>query len=44
MLIGVGFLTFLQGQWAPPTSVGFSTIMGGMMLAGFKEKEEDANG
>ncbi len=40
MLIGVGFLTFLQGQWAPPTSVGFSTIMGGMMLAGFKEKED----
>jgi hypothetical protein len=41
MLIGVGFLTFLQGQWAPPTSVGFSTIMGGMMLAGFREKEEE---
>lgn len=41
MMIGVGFLIFLQGQWAPPTSVGFSTIMGGMMLAGFNEKPED---
>jgi hypothetical protein len=42
MLIGVCFLIFLQGQWAPPTSVGFSTIMGGMMLAGFNEKEEES--
>jgi phosphatidylserine synthase len=41
MLLGVSFLIFLQGQWAQPTSVGFSTIMGGMMLAGFNEKTDN---
>ncbi|MCC6817480.1 MAG: hypothetical protein IT245_01130 [Bacteroidia bacterium] len=40
MMLGVSFLIFLQGQWAQPTSVGFSTLMGGMMLAGFNESED----
>lgn len=40
MLLGVSFLIFLQGQWAQPTSVGFSTLMGGMMLAGFNENKD----
>lgn len=43
MLLGVSFLIFLQGQWAQPTSVGFSTIMGGMMLAGFNEGPDNEN-
>jgi hypothetical protein len=39
MLLGISFLIFLQGQWSQPTSIGFSTLMGGMMLAGFNDSD-----
>lgn len=41
MLLGISFLIFLQGQWSQPTSIGFSTLMGGMMLAGFNESQTE---
>lgn len=36
LLVSFGFLVVLQGQWAQPTSLGFSTLTGGLMLAAVK--------
>jgi len=38
ILLSFGFMVLLQGQWAQPTSVGFSTIIGGMMIASINKK------
>lgn len=37
MLLSNGFLLVLQGQWSAPTSLGFSTIAGGLILAAMKD-------
>jgi hypothetical protein len=36
MLLSFGFISILQGQWAQPTSLGFSVIIGGFILAALK--------
>lgn len=33
MLLSFGFIQILQGQWGQPTSLGFSIISGGLILA-----------
>jgi hypothetical protein len=35
MLLGFGVLTIPEGQWAQPTSLGFSTLIGGLIIASF---------
>jgi hypothetical protein len=44
ILISFCFMLVLQGQWAQPTSVGFSTVVGGIILASLKKEEEPLNG
>lgn len=39
MLLSVGFIMVLQGQWGQPTSLGFATIIGGLMLASLRRKK-----
>jgi hypothetical protein len=41
MLLSFGFITLTQGQWAQPTSLGFSTMIGGLMLAAVKNDERN---
>lgn len=41
LLLSFGLLTLLQSQWAQPTSLGFSTLIGGLMIASFNTKEEN---
>jgi hypothetical protein len=38
ILLSVAFMVILQGQWAQPTSVGFSTILGGLMISSLNKK------
>ncbi|KJD35022.1 membrane protein [Tamlana sedimentorum] len=33
LLLSVGLLVIIQGQWAQPTVLGFSTLLGGLILA-----------
>jgi hypothetical protein len=42
LLLSFAFLIIAQAQWAQPTSLGFSTLTGGLLMAaaGFKKKEE----
>lgn len=37
LLLSVGILYLLQGQWAQPTILGFSTLLGGLILASCKK-------
>jgi hypothetical protein len=37
LLLSYGLLIVPQGQWAQPTSLGFSTLIGGLMLASLKK-------
>ncbi|MFL5787223.1 MAG: hypothetical protein ACJ748_04160, partial [Flavisolibacter sp.] len=39
MLLSFGLLTIPQGQWAQPTSLGFSILIGGLILASLKKEE-----
>ncbi|MCH6234038.1 hypothetical protein [Cognataquiflexum rubidum] len=41
ILLSFGFITILQSQWAQPTSLGFSTLIGGLLIACFNESEEE---
>ncbi len=44
MLLSFGFINVWQGGWAQPTSLGFATLAGGIMLAAFNYGElEDAS-
>jgi hypothetical protein len=46
MLLSFGFISILQGQWAQPTSLGFSVIIAGFILAALKDapvKEDSLN-
>jgi len=36
ILLSYGFLLIMQGQWAQPTSLGFSTLLGGLILASLR--------
>lgn len=36
LLLSFGFLVIFQGQWAQPTALGFSTLVGGLILASLK--------
>lgn len=38
MLVSFGFLNVSQGLWAQATGLGFSTLIGGLMLASFRNK------
>lgn len=40
MLLSFGLLVVVQGQWAQPTVLGFSTIIGGLMIASLKKPEK----
>jgi hypothetical protein len=42
MLLSFGFLSLLQGQWAQPTSLGFSIVIGGLMLAALRDNKKDS--
>lgn len=38
MLMSFGAVNILQGQWAQPTALGFSTLIGGLVIASFNEE------
>jgi hypothetical protein len=38
LLVSFGFVNILQGQWAQPTSLGFSVLIGGLILASREKK------
>ena len=40
ILLSLFLLLVPQGQWAQPTSLGFSTIVGGLTMASLMRKEE----
>jgi hypothetical protein len=39
LLLSFGSIVILQGQWAQPTSLGFSTLIGGLILASLKKEQ-----
>ena len=39
LLLSFGTINLLQGQWAQPTSLGFSILIGGLIVASFKHTE-----
>ncbi|ANE53239.1 membrane protein [Flavisolibacter tropicus] len=39
MLLSFGLLTIPQAQWAQPTALGFSTLIGGLILASVKKDD-----
>lgn len=39
MLLSFGFIQILQGQWGPPTNLGFSILAGGLIMASLKEED-----
>lgn len=39
MLLSFGFVLVSQGSWAQPTTLGFCTLMGGLMLASLNDKK-----
>jgi len=41
MLASFGMVNILQGQWAQPTSLGFSVLLGGLIIAAFRENDEE---
>jgi len=44
MLLSFALLVIPQGQWAQPTSLGFSTLIGGLLFASFsKAKSSEKN-
>ncbi|MCB4809213.1 hypothetical protein LG651_13220 [Tamlana sp. 62-3] len=36
LLLSMGFMYLIQGQWAQPTILGFSTLLGGLILSASK--------
>lgn len=43
MLLSFGLLIIPQGQWAQPTTLGFSTLIGGLILAAIQNPIDDMN-
>ncbi|WP_366182403.1 hypothetical protein [Flavobacterium ovatum] len=39
LLLSFGALAILQSQWAQPTSLGFSTLIGGLIIASLKKNK-----
>ena len=42
MLLSFGFLTIAQAQWAQPTSLGFCTIIGGLLISALRVERQKA--
>jgi hypothetical protein len=40
MLLSIALLVFPQGQWAQPTTLGFSTLIMGLLIASFNVPDE----
>ncbi|CAM4100411.1 hypothetical protein [Gillisia limnaea] len=40
MMLSFGMFMILQGQWAQPTTLGFSVFAGGLIIASHREKNE----
>jgi hypothetical protein len=38
MLLSLGLLNIPQGQWAQPTNLGFSVMLGGLIIAAMRER------
>jgi hypothetical protein len=43
MLLSFGSLNVLQSQWAQPTSLGFCSLIGGLMIASLRVPQYNAN-
>ena len=43
LLLSFGLLIILQGQWAQPTALGFSTVVGGLILACFSKENSNVS-
>jgi hypothetical protein len=43
LLLSFGFIILAQGQWAQPTSLGFFAMIGGLLIASLKGKQEVAD-
>ncbi|KEO72297.1 hypothetical protein [Anditalea andensis] len=41
LLFGNGFMLILQGQWGQPTSLGFSVLIGGLIIASYKKRPDE---
>jgi hypothetical protein len=41
MLLSFGLLIIPQGEWAQPTSLGFSTLIAGLLIASLREAKQD---
>jgi hypothetical protein len=41
MLLSFGALNIPQGQWAQPTSLGFSVLSGGLIIASFRNRPQE---
>jgi len=37
LLVSFGFIPIIQGQWAQPTSLGFSVLIGGLIIASLRD-------
>jgi hypothetical protein len=40
LLLSFGFLYLAQGGWSQPTSLGFSTLIGGLLIASLRSTPE----
>lgn len=40
LLLSFGAFNILQGQWSQPTSLGFSMLIGGLIIASFKDEQQ----
>ena len=40
MLLSFGVLLIPEGQWSQPTSLGFSTLIGGLIIASFNNEQD----
>lgn len=41
LLLSNGFLLLAQGGWGQPTSLGFATLVGGLLMASLRDDEEE---
>ncbi|MFT3932637.1 MAG: hypothetical protein QM726_03395 [Chitinophagaceae bacterium] len=41
LLLSFGVLNIAQGQWAPPNLLGFSTLIGGLIIASLKKERKE---
>ena len=41
LLLSFGFINILQGQWAQPTSLGFSILVGGLIIASVEKNKKN---